>query len=201
MASAATRERGRPVPTSVAETTGALLDRLFTPHGASAYLRWIGLTGPSAARSTPVARSAPDGSVAEDRNPTEVAVGTDVAGTGSAAVGAARTGSAPKRRSAPPRSVPVRPGPRSAPEVPQARGDVDFRLSGMTAVAEGTLLETAEAAGLAPRNRCRRGICGTCTTPKASGPVIDVRSGDTSDGPAPVRLCVSVAQGDVALDL
>jgi ferredoxin len=82
-----------------------------------------------------------------------------------------------------------------------ATAEVSFVRAGLTAVAEGTLLETAEAVGLAPRNRCRRGICGTCTTPKLSGTVLDSRTGETSDAAGPIRICVSMAQGDVALDL
>lgn len=94
-----------------------------------------------------------------------------------------------------------RPAPGPSERTNIGARTVTFERSGLMAVAEGSLLETAEAAGLAPRNRCRRGICGTCTTPKLSGTVVDVRTGETSDGAGPIRICVSHAEGDVALDL
>ena len=68
--------------------------------------------------------------------------------------------------------------------------------------AEGTILETAEAAGLTPRFGCRRGICGTCTTTKTEGVVADAVSGRRSaDHAEPIRLCVSVPVGEVTVDL
>lgn len=123
----------------------SFLDRLFTPHGAGAYLRWL---GPSAERPT-APTCEPTGGLA---NETGVAT-------------------------------------------------IRFARSGAEAAFAGTLLETAEAAGLEPRFRCRRGICGTCTTPKLAGTVQDLRTGDTSAAVGPVRLCVSVACSDVTLDL
>lgn len=79
---------------------------------------------------------------------------------------------------------------------------VTFARSGRTVAASGTLLETAEAAGLRPATGCRRGICGTCTTPRRSGVVRDVNSGATSEVDAgPVRLCTSVPCGEVVVDL
>jgi len=76
-----------------------------------------------------------------------------------------------------------------------------FVRSGVTAEGDGTLLEVAEGAGLTPPNRCRRGVCATCTTALVSGTVRDGRTGELVEGPAPVRLCVSVAEGPVVLDL
>lgn len=128
--------------------TDSFLDRLFTPHGASAYLRWIGVNTPSPSVSAPAAPAPETGAPRE----TDVAI-------------------------------------------------VRFARSGGEAPAGGTLLETAEAAGLEPRFRCRRGICGTCTTPKLAGRVRDTRTDETSDAVGPVRICVSVACGDVTLDL
>lgn len=81
---------------------------------------------------------------------------------------------------------------------------VTFTRTGTTtsAPAEATLLEAAEAAGLEPRFRCRRGICGTCTVTKSAGTVRNLDTGDlSSDGPEPIRICVSVAAGDVEIDL
>ena len=125
----------------------SFLDRLFTPHGVGAYLRWV---DPSVEHPT-----------ARDCEPEP------------ATVAPAATGVA----------------------------TIHFARSGSEAAAAGTLLETAEAAGLEPRFRCRRGICGTCTTPKLAGTVQDLRTGDTSAAAGPIRLCVSVACGDVTLDL
>jgi len=83
-----------------------------------------------------------------------------------------------------------------------ATGTVTFARSGLTAVAEGNLLETAEAAGLTPRFGCRRGICGTCTTTKTAGTVRNLVTGQPSSADRePIRLCVSQACGDVAVDL
>ena len=77
-----------------------------------------------------------------------------------------------------------------------------FERSGVSATSSGTVLETAEAAGLAPRSRCRRGVCGTCTTPKTAGVVRNLVTGlESEDRAEPIRLCVSVACGDVAVDL
>jgi ferredoxin len=92
--------------------------------------------------------------------------------------------------------------PTEAPApVEQGVAIVRFARSGLEAAPEGTLLETAEAAGLTPRNRCRRGICGTCTTPKVAGTTRDLRTDETSSEPGPIRICVSVACDPVTLDL
>ena len=121
----------------------SVLDRLFTPHGPNAYLRYIGLGAP--------------------------------------------------------RPVAV---PASAPPAPAESGVVvRFARSSVDAEPAGSLLETAEAAGLEPRNRCRRGICGTCTTDLLGGTVRDLRTGEVSDTPGPVRICVHEACDAVTLDL
>jgi len=88
------------------------------------------------------------------------------------------------------------------PDLDAGAGVVAFERSRLTVAAEGTLLETAEAAGLAPKFGCRRGICGTCTTTKTSGVVRNLVTGQESAADAePIRLCVSTACGDVAVDL
>lgn len=171
MAGASTDQRTTPGPVApLVRASGAVLDRLFFPHGPSAYFRWVTPSDPAerAERASAAARSAAATPTVE------------------------RT------------ERPVKTRPRRTPAAKvdvQAVGQVAFERSGLTAVAEGTLLETAEASGLTPPNRCRRGICGTCTTTKTSGTVLDGRTGETSDAPGPIRICVSVAQGDVALDL
>ncbi len=79
---------------------------------------------------------------------------------------------------------------------------VTFARSGLAVPAAGTLLATAEAAGLTPRTGCRRGICGTCTTPKAAGLVRDAVTGRVGAPDAgPVRLCTGIPEGPVTLDL
>lgn len=138
-----------------------VLDRLFAPHGASAYFRHLrgarhrgsGDPGPHPQPSVPE-----DGSAGRD-------------------------------------------GAAVATRAPSGSPIVTFAASGIEVPANGSLLETAEAAGLNPRFRCRRGICGTCTTPKVSGSVVDVRTGETSEGAEPIRLCVSEARGEVCIDL
>ena len=84
---------------------------------------------------------------------------------------------------------------------PRLGSGITFARSGGGAPAAGTLLESVEAAGLTPKNRCRRGVCATCTTALVRGSVCDTRTGELVEGPAPIRLCVSVAEGPVTLDL
>lgn len=79
---------------------------------------------------------------------------------------------------------------------------IEFARSQLSAPVDGTLLTTAESAGLTPKNRCRRGICGTCTTPKIAGTTRNTVTGETSSEPGPIRICVTEpCGGDVTLDL
>ena len=88
------------------------------------------------------------------------------------------------------------------PTIDVGDGAVSFARSGTAAPSVGTILETAEAAGLTPAFGCRRGICGTCTTTKASGRVRDVVTGERSAADAgPIRLCTSIACGEVVVEL
>ena len=88
------------------------------------------------------------------------------------------------------------------PSVEDATAIVGFERSGLRAPAAGTVLETAEAAGLSPAFGCRRGICGTCTTTKHSGVVRNAVTGVRSAADAePIRLCVSVPCAEVVIDL
>jgi ferredoxin len=86
---------------------------------------------------------------------------------------------------------------------PAADGTLRFTQSQLTApIAEGTLLEQAEAAGLSPEFGCRMGICHTCTCRKAAGAVQNVLTGEVSDEEdEDIQLCVSVPAGDVALEI
>jgi stearoyl-CoA 9-desaturase NADPH oxidoreductase len=82
-------------------------------------------------------------------------------------------------------------------------GRVTFAASGLERDDDGrTLLEQAEDEGLTPEFGCRMGICHTCTRHKESGSTIDLRNGRRSDRPDEnVQVCVSVAAGDVVMDL
>lgn len=89
-------------------------------------------------------------------------------------------------------------------------GTITFTRSGVAVDDDGrTLLEQAEAAGLSPESGCRMGICHSCDVRKTAGPTRDVRDGRVHAGPTPgegnttdkVQVCVSVACGDVAVDL
>ena len=64
------------------------------------------------------------------------------------------------------------------------------------------LLVQAEEAGLEPEYGCRMGICKTCTTRKRSGATQNLTSGDVSrEDDDDIQICVSVALGDVELEL
>jgi ferredoxin-NADP reductase len=84
-----------------------------------------------------------------------------------------------------------------------AEGTLRFLGSDVRAsIAGGTLLEQAEAAGLAPAFGCRMGICRTCTCRKSAGTVRNLITGEVSDEEdEDIQLCVSVPAGDVALQL
>ena len=64
------------------------------------------------------------------------------------------------------------------------------------------LLLQAEAAGLAPKHGCRIGICRSCQCVKRSGTVQNLQTGELCSAPGElIRLCVSAARSDLALDL
>ncbi len=84
-----------------------------------------------------------------------------------------------------------------------ACGQLRFLGTGRTvAIAPGSLLEQAEAAGLQPDFGCRMGICRTCTCRKAAGAVRNVLTGEVSDEEdEDIQLCISVPAGDVTLEI
>jgi ferredoxin-NADP reductase len=91
--------------------------------------------------------------------------------------------------------------PASAPGEPVA---VAFAASGKSFVTEGNepLLQQAERAGLKPKFGCRIGICASCQCVKKSGVVENLQTGEISSAPNQlIRLCVSAARSDIALDL
>ncbi len=64
------------------------------------------------------------------------------------------------------------------------------------------LLVQAERAGLKPKHGCRIGICQSCQCVKRSGTVENLITGEVSSTPNElIRICVSSARSDVALDL
>jgi len=87
-----------------------------------------------------------------------------------------------------------------------AQGAVLFQSSDKTIICEEgsirTLLEQAEGAGISPVSGCRIGVCHQCICKKKSGIVFNTRTQEYSDtGSEEIQLCISVAQGDVVLDL
>ena len=80
-------------------------------------------------------------------------------------------------------------------------GRIAFAASGVETIDDGrSLLEQAEAAGLAPESGCRMGICHSCTCRKTSGVVRDLITGAISTGDEEdIRICVSAPVSDVEL--
>ncbi|HEU0155914.1 MAG TPA: 2Fe-2S iron-sulfur cluster-binding protein, partial [Stellaceae bacterium] len=103
--------------------------------------------------------------------------------------------------------------PEAKAEMPAARvgaGAVSVRFAKSAVTAEwsrerGSLLELAEAVGLAPVFGCRSGICGTCATRIASGAVQYFEEPLAPRGEGQVLLCCSApapdASGGIVLDL
>lgn len=92
----------------------------------------------------------------------------------------------------------------AAPRPGAVGGRVRFGRSGreIDADASTSLLQAAEAAGLAPRHGCRMGICHSCTTTLRAGCVRDLRNGSIVDQPgAKVQICICTAAGPVELEL
>ena len=86
------------------------------------------------------------------------------------------------------------------------QGVVSFQASEKTVISDKektlTLLEQAEEQGITPVSGCRIGVCHQCICKKKSGVVFNTRTQEYSDtGSEEIQLCISVAQGDVVLDL
>lgn len=92
-----------------------------------------------------------------------------------------------------------------APTAPSgnAEGDLVFAGSDQQVANSGaSILEQAEAAGLAPAFGCRMGICFSCTARKSEGTVRNVLSGAESSLPdEDIQICVSAPVGDCVVDL
>ncbi len=82
-------------------------------------------------------------------------------------------------------------------------GEVSFTQAGKSAENTGdSILEQAEAAGLAPEFGCRMGICFSCVSRKTEGTVRNVLTGEESSLPdEDIRICVSAPVGSCAVDL
>ncbi len=89
-----------------------------------------------------------------------------------------------------------------SPDAP-AEGTVRLTASDIELDNDGRpLLVQCEDAGVTPEYGCRMGICKTCTTRKVAGPTQNLSSGDVSqEDDENIQICVSVALGDVELDL
>ncbi|MGM0564681.1 MAG: ferredoxin reductase [Pseudomonadota bacterium] len=82
-------------------------------------------------------------------------------------------------------------------------GRVVLRVSGAEVDADGTrsLLDEAESTGARPQAGCRIGVCHQCKCRKASGVVLNTRTGTLSDsGPEDIQLCISVPVGEVEIE-
>lgn len=94
--------------------------------------------------------------------------------------------------------------PSTAPDAEQQPLQLQFIRSQLQVTGNhaNSLLVQAEQHGLRPAHGCRQGICTTCTCTLVSGTVRDLRSGELFHEPGqPIRICVSVPQGDVVVDL
>lgn len=79
---------------------------------------------------------------------------------------------------------------------------VTFRRSQRDFIADKSLLESAEQAGLKPAHGCRMGICNTCTCHKVSGVTKNILTGEIeSEDNRPIKLCISQAISPVVIDL
>jgi ferredoxin len=82
--------------------------------------------------------------------------------------------------------------------------DVTFARSGKKypwQIATGTLLEFAEAQGIAVASGCRAGGCGTCQTTILAGEVSYRQTPDFDPEPGSCLLCVCTPKTPVTLEL
>ncbi len=81
-------------------------------------------------------------------------------------------------------------------------GLVSFARSGAEVLADTTLLDAGESAGVLMPNGCRMGICFSCVVPLLHGQVRDLRTGDVHGEPGDlVQTCISTPAGDCTLDV
>lgn len=94
----------------------------------------------------------------------------------------------------------------SSPTLPAAAGPVavEFRTTGRTVVWQpgaGSLLDLAEAAGLAPAYGCRAGVCGACAAPVLAGEVAYPVPPSATAPPGQALLCCAVPAAGIPLAL
>ena len=90
------------------------------------------------------------------------------------------------------------------PDVPAATVALTLRRSGrvLDIPTDTPLLAALEAAGLKPEHGCRQGLCGRCVCAKASGVHVDLRDDSAhAEASTALKLCVSAARTDIAIDL
>ena len=79
---------------------------------------------------------------------------------------------------------------------------VTFARAQQTFMADASLLESAEKAGLKPAHGCRIGICNTCSCTKVQGAVRNVLTGEIDQGNnTQIKLCISQALSPVVIHL
>lgn len=79
---------------------------------------------------------------------------------------------------------------------------VHFIRSQQHFIADKTLLESAEQAGLRPSHGCRMGICNRCSCTKISGSVKNLRTGEIDHADqTQIKLCIHQAIGPVSINL
>lgn len=144
----------------------------------------------------PGARAAPD-----DASPTGIAARA-LPASGEAPASGASSASRDGRRIAPPNAASL-----TSPGTDRDGGherEVVFARTGLSARWDdgaGTLLELAEASGLAPPFSCRSGICNTCLCDLRDGEIEYVEEPLVAPEPGQVLICCSRPRGRVVLDL
>ncbi len=96
------------------------------------------------------------------------------------------------------------PPPADTPRAAETAVTVEFRRSGRKLAWDATapsLLEFAEAIGIAPEFQCRAGVCSTCRTRLISGAVAYTEEPLDPPGPEHALICCSKPKGSVVLDL
>jgi ferredoxin len=84
------------------------------------------------------------------------------------------------------------------------KGEIFFKQSVIKTATSNkqTLLQLAESSGLKPANGCRMGVCHQCVCKKKQGVIYNTLTNTFSDsGEQDIQICVSIAVGDVTLEL
>lgn len=79
---------------------------------------------------------------------------------------------------------------------------VEFLRAQQSFQAHGSLLDSAEQAGLKPASGCRMGVCNTCTCTKVSGSTKNLLTGEINhDANTQIKLCINQAISPVVINL